>query len=686
MEPSRNSFWLLHEKEAINRAREKRGQGLPDNQSCNRTEGGLFGQFTSTIYNPNLTQISNVKNSHGCEVCQSTNHKTENCPKSAPNPQFSTKEFDQKLSDQKDNLHDQIKDAYPDCAICLEKLEKNKVAYPCGHILHKECYEKLKQHHGNNCPTCKKKHILGANPIYMDLDVTKLEAKITDLNKTHETQMQSMEDYFSEILEQNQCIQKEKSEQNQYLENNLLELDQKKKDEFKLYKIEINKMNNKQQTEVQNLCLEYKNQLDSQQIEHKDIVKELERKMEMQLGEFNKTCNDYKAKHQELEENNKNLEDIVKQQTQIIESKEKANTQLKSKTETFENTNNNLNDQVLDQQLKNHQINIENQSMQERVNIWNSNENIKLDELTKKLENSVSLNSQIKADVNLAKKKNLELMETNLGLENVINKKDAQIEQQIKNVRSFENSNKKHDDWVVLSPIQPSSKQESINPLQSQIINTSSINFYNPKIDIEQKFDEILSENPLTSKKLLMPFDTIFKNIKSFKNLGNSMPFVPKITLEQLKQFKENLIELSENGGSIKLLSLMGNSYSPKFFEEISPYLKKFSRIDKIILNYSFENCDKNDISKSLEILSDCLQGKQMMVVGISNLNKDFLIANQGVRYVCVDRKDAQVEKILNESNGNGAEFVNWLYFNKGMDNLYDEFYHKRVICCINHI
>jgi Ran GTPase-activating protein (RanGAP) involved in mRNA processing and transport len=69
---------------------------------------------------------------------------------------------------------------------------------------------------------------------------------------------------------------------------------------------------------------------------------------------------------------------------------------------------------------------------------------------------------------------------------------------------------------------------------------------------------------------------------------------------------------------SIDFLCLSGNSYSALFFQQLAPYLAKMTRITRVVLADIFTT-RKNDIIPALQVLSSCLQNKQIVLFDLSS-------------------------------------------------------------------
>ena len=55
-------------------------------------------------------------------------------------------------------MYDKLKE-YTDCVVCLETINKDNIEVPrCGHIICKECFNRIKSQPDPKCPTCRKKY------------------------------------------------------------------------------------------------------------------------------------------------------------------------------------------------------------------------------------------------------------------------------------------------------------------------------------------------------------------------------------------------------------------------------------------------------------------------------------------------------------------------------------------------
>ncbi len=61
------------------------------------------------------------------------------------------------LKNQFVEMYDKLKE-YTDCVVCLETINKDNIEVPrCGHIICKECCNRIKNGADPKCPTCRKK-------------------------------------------------------------------------------------------------------------------------------------------------------------------------------------------------------------------------------------------------------------------------------------------------------------------------------------------------------------------------------------------------------------------------------------------------------------------------------------------------------------------------------------------------
>ena len=87
---------------------------------------------------------------------------------------------------------------------------------------------------------------------------------------------------------------------------------------------------------------------------------------------------------------------------------------------------------------------------------------------------------------------------------------------------------------------------------------------------------------------------------------------------ESIAKFRDTLKKYAEEEAQIDVFSVMGNSYSDIFFEEMVPYLQKLKSIKKVVLNDCFTN-RKDDLARSLKLFSDAVVNKGVVAFDISN-------------------------------------------------------------------
>ena len=112
-------------------------------------------------------------------------------------------------------------------------------------------------------------------------------------------------------------------------------------------------------------------------------------------------------------------------------------------------------------------------------------------------------------------------------------------------------------------------------------------------------------------------------------------------SLENEELCKEFLSDLKK-AKFIDTFCLMGNSYSDKFFEELSKYLENVQEIKKVILNDIFTS-RKEDLLISLDHLNKALQNKNIVLFDLSNNAicpngclriKDIFMTNKTIKYL----------------------------------------------------
>ena len=60
------------------------------------------------------------------------------------------------LKNQFVEMYDKLKE-YTECAVCFDTINKDNIEVPrCGHIICKECYNRIKTEPDPKCPTCRK--------------------------------------------------------------------------------------------------------------------------------------------------------------------------------------------------------------------------------------------------------------------------------------------------------------------------------------------------------------------------------------------------------------------------------------------------------------------------------------------------------------------------------------------------